>query len=186
MRFSTLLPFRFSPLASRPHADDRAFSEASANEATAFVIQQDNDRVQFSQQQILPREMPSDLPWAGGWTQTARSQTGGRAEWIIPNESFHLFFCFGEGREWVKGNSLVPSTSRKLFFRATLKSLSSEQHFSWLLHSLWAQNTGCSLQRSPLCRQPAWERGATAKHTSRARMVLEVSLKITLGQAIES
>lgn len=53
---------RFSPLASRPHADDRAFSEASANEATAFVIQQDNDRVQFSQQQILPREMPSDLP----------------------------------------------------------------------------------------------------------------------------
>lgn len=61
-RFSTLLSLGFSPLTSRPHADDRAFSEASANEATAFVIQQDNDRVQFSQQQILPREMPSDLP----------------------------------------------------------------------------------------------------------------------------
>lgn len=56
----------FSPLASRPHADDRAFSEAGANEAAAFVIREDNDRVQFSQQQILPGEMPSDLSRARG------------------------------------------------------------------------------------------------------------------------
>lgn len=50
--------------ASRPHAAHGAFffPEASANEAAAFVIQRDNDRVQFSQQQILPGETASDLP----------------------------------------------------------------------------------------------------------------------------
>lgn len=65
-RFFHAALLRFSPLASRPHADDRALSEAGANEAAAFVIREDNDRVQFSQQQILPGEMPSDLSRARG------------------------------------------------------------------------------------------------------------------------